>query len=107
MSGSSLGGERPGAGCSTLRGALAGHHQVVVLLGAHQPATTTPPPILARTPFLPRVSTLSDGAPFQQLPIILGEASKIGGYFTVRLTVSVAPPPLYGWLFVIFILVFF
>ena len=72
MSGSSLGGEKPGAGCSTLRGTLAGHHLVVVLLGAHQPATTTPPPILARTPFLPRVSTLSVGAPFQQLPIILG-----------------------------------
>ena len=76
MSGSSLGGEKPRAGCSTLRGTLAGHHQVVVLLGAHQPATSTPPPILARTPFLPRVSTLSVGAPFQQLPIILGEASK-------------------------------
>ena len=74
MSGSSLGGEKPGAGCSTLRGALAGHHLVVVLLGAHQPATTTPPLILARTPFLPRVSTLSVGAPFQQLPIILGES---------------------------------
>ena len=33
MSGSSLGGERPGAGCSTLRGTPAGHHHPTSYIG--------------------------------------------------------------------------